>query len=86
MRRAGDAGAARTGEGLQPCRNVHAIAKEVAALDHDVADMDADPEVDVTLRWQADIGSSKLRLRLDGALNCVNRADKLRQVRYPRRC
>jgi hypothetical protein len=47
---AGDAGAAGAGEGLQPRGDVDAIAKEVTSFDHDIADMDSDPEIDVTLR------------------------------------
>lgn len=38
------------GEGLQPRGDVDAIAKEVTSFDHDIADMDSDPEIDVTLR------------------------------------
>jgi hypothetical protein len=34
---------------LQPCRYVDAITEEVAALDHDIADMDADPEIDLMI-------------------------------------
>ena len=37
-------------EGLQPGSNVYTIAKKVTPLDHDIADMDADAEVDVTVR------------------------------------
>jgi hypothetical protein len=35
---------------LQPGRNVYTITKKVTPLDHDIADMDADAEVDVTVR------------------------------------
>ena len=37
-----DADAAGLGQGLQPGRDVDAVAEDVAALDHDVADIDAD--------------------------------------------
>jgi hypothetical protein len=65
--------------------NVHTIAKEVAALDHDVADIDADPDVDMTLHRHTEICLGKLRLRLYGAPNCVNSADELRQDAVPGR-
>jgi len=47
--------------------------------------MDADPDVDVTIRRQTEVCLGKLRLRLYGALNCVNNADELRQHAVPSR-
>jgi hypothetical protein len=41
--------ATRAGDGLHPCSDVDAIAKEVAALDHYISNVNADPEVD----WHA---------------------------------
>ena len=85
----GDAGAACAGERLQPCSDVDAITKEVAALYHDVADVDADPEVDVTVRRQVRVSFGKYRLRLDSALNGIDGAAELREhaiaggVSYP---
>src|SRR6266851_5603369 len=39
----GDADAARVGEALQPCRDVDAIAVNLLAIDHHVAEIDTDP-------------------------------------------
>src|SRR6516165_3563836 len=42
-----NANATRFGDALKPCRNVDAIAKNVIAVDDDVADIDADAEADL---------------------------------------
>ena len=45
----GDTNAARGGECLQPRCDIDAIAKKISAFDHDIADVDADPEADGTV-------------------------------------
>jgi hypothetical protein len=60
------------GRGLQPGRNVYTITKKVAPLDHDIADMHADAEIDVTVRGPAHISFGKRRLCLDRALNSID--------------
>ena len=54
-----------------------------AKSDHDIANVDADPEVDVTVGCQTRIGPCQRRLRFDGALNGVNGAAELRQHAVP---
>ncbi len=44
-----DAGPAGLGERLQPGRHVDAVAEQVVALDHDVAQIDADAEAHAVL-------------------------------------
>ena len=44
--RRGDADAARLGQRLEPRRDVHAVAEDVVVLDDDVAEIDADAELD----------------------------------------
>jgi hypothetical protein len=44
--RARDVDRARLGDVLEPRRHVHAVALDVAVLDHDVAEIDADAEFD----------------------------------------
>ena len=42
---AADADSARLGEGLNATCDVHAIAEHIPVLDHDIADIDADPKL-----------------------------------------
>ena len=44
MHRACDGDAARLRDALDTRRNIHAVAHQVVALDHDVADMNADAQ------------------------------------------
>ena len=44
-----DADAARLGDVLQPRRHIDAVAKDVAVLDDDVAEIDADAELDAPI-------------------------------------
>jgi len=44
-----DADAARFGQAFEPRRDIDAIAKDVAALDDDVPDIDADADFDTTV-------------------------------------
>src|SRR6476660_6631707 len=49
VRRTGNAYCPRFCECLQPSRNVHAVAKQVARPDHHVADVNTDPKVDTAV-------------------------------------
>src|SRR5207245_766734 len=44
-----DANAARLGQAFEPGRDVNAVARDVAVLDDDVADIDADAELDAPI-------------------------------------
>ena len=45
-----DADAAGLGQRLQPGRDIDAVAEEIAALDDDVAEIDADAQADPPVR------------------------------------
>ena len=62
----GDADAAGVGEILQARGHVHAVAEDVAPLHHDVADMDADAELDALVRCDRGIAFGHDALHLDG--------------------
>jgi len=47
-----DTDSARLGERLQPRRNVHGVAEEIAVLDYDVADMNTDAKKQTALVWE----------------------------------
>src|SRR5262249_51950994 len=67
VRRRTDADPARLGERLQARSDVDAIAKDVALLDDDVADIDAHAKLDAALRRHAGIANDHFALHLDGA-------------------
>src|SRR5260370_36301884 len=83
VRGAGNTDAASTGDCLQSCSNIDAIAKEVTGLDHDITDMDADTEVEVTVWRQACVGLGERRPSLDRALHGINATAELRQHAVP---
>ena len=64
---AGDVDAARLGQRLQAGGDVHAIAEQVIALDHHVAEVDADPELEPPVLGQLAISGCQLLLDLDRA-------------------
>ena len=68
---------------LQSCGNINAVAKEIAALDHHVADMDADTEIDLMVSWSSDISFSQGLLSLYSALHGVYSTPELRQHAIP---
>src|SRR5208282_3664710 len=47
-----DADAAWLSQAFEPSRDVDPIAEDVAVLDDDIADLDADAELDATIRGQ----------------------------------
>src|SRR5207245_5866759 len=62
---AADADAARLGQGFEPCRDIDAVAVDVALVDDDVAQIDADAELDAALLGDAVIAQGHLALQLD---------------------
>ncbi|MCY1239257.1 hypothetical protein D9M68_715860 [compost metagenome] len=70
VQRTGDADVGRLRHLLQPRRHIHAVAKQVAAVDHDVAEIEADAELHAPLRRE--VGVSPLQGPLDGD-RCPNR-------------
>ena len=61
------ANAARLGNAFDPCRNIDAVAKNVLALDDDVADVDTYPELYRIGLGATGIALPKLSLNFDGA-------------------
>ena len=62
-----DAQAAGRGHLLEPRRDVDAIAEDVVALDHHVAEVDADPEIHAALGRHLRVAAVQLLLDLDAA-------------------
>src|SRR5262249_58140423 len=75
----GDANAARLGNAFQPRSNIDAVAEDVVVLDHDVADVNADPQFDAALRRHARVALSHATLDVDGAARGIDRAAELDQ-------
>ena len=74
----GKADRAGRGDALQPRGDIDAVAHQVAvALLDDVAEMDADAELDAALRRHAGIALDHAVLHLDGAAHGVDHAAEL---------
>ena len=81
LRKADGAGG---GNALQARRDVDAVAHQVAvALLDDVADMDADAELDSTIRRHAGIAFEHCVLHLDGAAHRIDHAAELDEGPVP---
>jgi hypothetical protein len=72
-----DADATRLSNGLDPRRDIDTVAQEVAVLDDDVAEIDADAKPHALLRGKMIVAGAQRRLNLGGAANRVYRAWKL---------
>ncbi len=77
--RAGDDDAAGLGQPLQPVGDIDAVAMDVVALDNDVAEVDADAELDPLVRRHAGVSLCLGLLDLDRATQGVDHAGKLDQ-------
>jgi hypothetical protein len=69
---AAHADATRDGQGLEPCSHVHAVTEDVAVLDHDVTDVDADAEQHLTRFQQLPISCGNSCLNLNSAADGIN--------------
>src|SRR5262245_50453182 len=76
---AADADPARLGQSLEPCDDIDAVVVDVAALDDDVAEIDADAELDAALRWHALIAQRHRALPFEGVAHRVDDAGELDQ-------
>ena len=74
---AAHADATRVGQGLEPCSHVHAVTEDVAVLDHDVADIDADAEQHPARLRQLVVGRGDLPLDLYGTADGIDDASEL---------
>ena len=70
---------ARIGESLDAGRHIDAVAIEVAALDHDVAEIDADAQHDVPIRGRIVVRRGHGLLQLHRAFDGVDGAAELDQ-------
>src|SRR5262249_4712213 len=75
----GYANSAGLGEGLQTRRDVDAVAKEVAVLDHHVSDIDAHAELDPLVLGRGAVALHHAALHRDGADDRFDRAGELDQ-------
>ena len=74
---AAHADATRVGQGLEPCSHVHAVTEDVAVLDHDVANIDADAEQHPARLRQLVVGRGDLPLDLYGTADGIDDASEL---------
>ena len=72
-----DADAAGLGQSFEPRRDIDAVAKDVAVLDDDVADIDADAKLDAVVGRYAGVAPGHLALHLDGAAQCIDHTAEL---------
>ncbi len=79
MHRRRDRDAAGFGQGLQPRRDVDAVAVEIAAFDDHIADIDADPEYHGLVGGPGLVRLGHLLLQGDGAEHGIDRAAELHQ-------
>ena len=79
MRRFGQADAAWLGQALQPGCQIYAVAIKIAALHHDIAQIDADPQQYLLVRRQHCIRRRHPLLDLHGALHGVDHAGEFHQ-------
>ena len=70
---------ARLGQCLQPGRHVNSVAPHVAAVDDDVAEVDADPKLDALLRRRVGVALDHAALDFDGAADRVHDAREFHQ-------
>ena len=79
MGRFGKADAAGLGQALQPGGQIYAVAVEIAALHHDIAQIDADPQQELLVRRQRCIRRRHPLLDVHGALHGVDHAGEFHQ-------
>jgi hypothetical protein len=78
-----DADLAALDQPLEPSSDVHAVAEDVVVLDHDVADIDADPEAHPASFRLVFVSSLKRRLNLDRTANRVKDAGEFGSTLSP---
>src|SRR5271166_1161193 len=72
-------------QSLEPGGDVHAIAKKVTVLDHDIADIDADPEAHPASFRFICVCLLKSRLDLDRTTHCIENASEFGEYAIARR-
>ncbi len=74
-----DADAPRLRDAFKPRGDVDPVAENIAVLDHDVADMNSDAELDAFVLWYRRVAFDHAALHLYGAAHCVHRAREFDQ-------
>ena len=74
-----DADAARLGDALQARRHIDAVAENVAVLDDDVAEIDADAELDAAVLRHVGVAAGHAALDFGGAGDSVHHAREFHQ-------
>src|SRR5262245_47340973 len=69
----------RVSQRLEPCRHVHAITKNITAIDYNITNIDADPKLDTFVNRHVRIAISHTALNIDGTAHRVDDADELHQ-------
>ena len=72
---------ARFGNAFNPCRDIDAVAEDIPAFDDDVADIDANPDLDRIGLGATSIVLPKLSLNLDGARDGIDGAREFHPAR-----
>ncbi len=75
----GDANPAGFGEAFKPHRGVDAFAENIVFIDDDIADMQADPELDPQIRRDFSVLRGDPALELDCAARGIDRAGEFEQ-------
>src|ERR1700677_271009 len=76
MNAARDADTAGVRQPFQTCGDIHPVAENIAVLQHDVADVDADAKLHSAIFFEVVVRTSKFILNVDGALHRRQRAIK----------
>ena len=74
-----NANGTRRSQGLEPGSDVDAVAKDVITVNDHVTKIDADPQLETALRRDRIVDRPRRPLHLDGAIQRVNDARKIRQ-------
>ena len=70
---------------LQACCDVHAVAEDVAILDHNVADVDADTELDTLVGGDLGVALGHAGLQLSRTVQRIDHAAELDEQAITRR-
>jgi hypothetical protein len=67
------------GKSLQPRRNVDPVTKNIIVVDDDVADIDADTELNIGFGWHVAVPLDHAALDIDGTAHRIDNADEFHQ-------
>ena len=74
-----DADSARVGQRFEACGDIDTVAVDVAFVDYDVADIDADAEFDAPIGRRVDITFGHVVLDVDRAAHGIDNAGEFNQ-------